>query len=318
MSISSEEARNLQFSGTEHSYDGGEVEKFRQRVVNALASYETVSGGEPADIPTAAPVASPDDLAAAQRVRQQAVHLAERMLRDVMGASGDDAGGLNAWQEAAMLRAVAEEEMAFAREEARRLPAIAQAERDEMRDKYAEERTAVRRELQNELQASRSAAHAEADQIRATASAEAAEILSRAIDRSAARQQEAAEQMHRMERRLGVLQTALADAEGRFRRLAATAANELGTLSAIVDDDITSGERTQPDLRIAEVDLTEGTMQQVGAEQTGEEGTGEKEDADMVPDEGFVKMDPDAGFYQRRLAGLRDRLEKSGHPPGGG
>jgi hypothetical protein len=222
------------------------------------------------------------------------------MLRDVMGASEDDTGSLATWQEAAMLRALAEEEMAFAREEARRLPAMAAAERDLMHAKYEKERTAVRRELQNELQASRAAAMAEAEQIRATASAEAANILSSALEKAAARQNEAAAEMHRRERRMEVLKTGLADAEARFRRLAATAANELGTLSAIADQDISAP--TQPELRIAEVDLTDATL----------------DDVDEAPSDtsGFVKMDPEAGFYQRRLAGLRDRLEKSGHPPG--
>lgn len=302
--ISSEEAKTFQFSGTEHSYDGVEVESFRKRVVETLAAHEAVSGGDVPERPVVAPPSTPGDLAAAQRVRQQAVQLAERMLRDVMGAAGDGPAGLDTWQEAAMLKAIAEEEMAFAREEARRLPAIAEAERDDMRAKYAQERTAVRRELQNELQASRAAASAEADEISKAANAEAAEILHRALERSAERQQEAVSEIHRMESRMGVLRTALADAEARFRRLAATAANELGTLSAIADKDVSVDAPTQPDLKIAEIDLTDRAL---------------AEDDDLAEDpsdgEGFVKMDPEAGFYQRRLAGLRERLEKSGHPP---
>ena len=299
MSILSDDARSHQFSGSEHSYDAVEVEEFRRRVVDALAAHEMVAAAVTTESVDVADADSGDALAAAQRVRQQAVHLAERMLRDVMGASGDDTGGLATWQEAAMLRALAEEEMAFAREEARRLPAMATAERDLMRAKYEKERTAVRRELQNELQASRAAAMAEAEQIRAAASAEAANILSRALEKAAVRQDEAAAEMHRRERRMEVLKTGLADAEARFRRLAATAANELGTLSAIADQDISAP--AEPELRIAEVDLTDATVAE----------------RDEAPSDtpGFVKMDPEAGFYQRRLAGLRDRLEKSGHPP---
>ena len=302
--ISSEEARSYQFSGTEHSYDGAEVERFRQRVIDTLAAHEAMApptfDGKQSQPRTHS---DGDDLAAAQRARQQAVQLAERMLRDVMGASADGSSGLDTWQEAAMLRAVAEEEMAFAREEARRLPAVAAAERDEMRAKYAEERTAVRRELQNELLASRSAAEADAAEIRGAAEAEASEILARAIDQSNATQQEAADQIRRMEGRMGVLKTALADAEGRFRRLAATAANELGTLSAITDLDLVEIAATaEPELQIAEVDLRDSAPE-------------DEAPPEDHPQEGFVKMDPEAGFYQRRLAGLRDRLEKSGHPP---
>ncbi len=306
--ISSKEVSEFQFSGTEHSYDRVEVEKFRQQVIDALVTYEAARDRGEIEPPTTAAPGDPEDLAAAQRVRQQAVHLAERMLRDVMGASGDSGTGLDTWQEAAMLKAVAEEEMAFAREEARRLPAMAAAERDEMRVTYAQERTAVRRELQNELQASRSAARAEADQIRKAATDEAADILNRAIERSAEREQETADHIRRMESRMGVLKTALADAEGRFRRLAATAANELGTLSAIADHDVTAGVPAQPELRIAEIDLTDSAL----AADTELAVDDELKPSDT---EGFVKMDPEAGFYQRRLAGLRERLEKSGHPP---
>ena len=44
--------------------------------------------------------------------------------------------------------------------------------------------------------------------------------------------------------------------------------------------------------------------------------TSEAEAEEEPPeDPGYVKRDPEVGFYQRRLAGLRDRLEKSGHTP---
>ncbi|MGA9598599.1 MAG: hypothetical protein WBV06_20755, partial [Acidimicrobiia bacterium] len=127
MDISSDEARGTQFSGTEHSYDAREVEAFRQRVVNALAAHESTDSAAPVPDPP-----SGDDLMAAQRARHQAVELTERMMRDVFGASGDSVGALSTWQEAAMLRAEAEEEKAFAGEEARRLVAGATAERDEI------------------------------------------------------------------------------------------------------------------------------------------------------------------------------------------
>jgi hypothetical protein len=160
--ISSEEARATQFSGTEHSYDAREVEQFRRRVVAALTAYEAAA-------PAVAPL-SGEDLTAAQRARHQAVELAERMLRDVMGASGDDATALSTWQEAAMLRAEAEEERAFAGEEARRLLASAKAERDEIRSGHEAERKRLRAELQDELQASRAVAETEIGDITSKAS----------------------------------------------------------------------------------------------------------------------------------------------------
>lgn len=299
MGITSEEVKRLQFSGSDYSYDGTEVEAFRRRVTAALEAYEAVSYGI-----GHLPDASGEDLASAQRVRHQAVELAERMLRDVMGSAGDSGDGLAAWQDAAMLRAVAQEEMEFATEEARRLPAIAAAERDEMRVRYAEERKAMRAELHRELQASRDAAMAEAEDIRSLSQDEANEIVNRAVGQADESQRAASEEVNRLQRRITVLHTALADAEGRFRRLAATAANEIGTLAAIADQDVADrdiAEPVRPDLQLASVDLTDE-----GLDRTVDTGDSDKVDP---------AVDPEAGFYQKRLAGLRDRLEKSGHPP---
>ena len=307
MAISSEEARSLQFSGTEYAYEGREVEVFRRRVVEALAAYE--AGRTPA-VPAAdaavstAGAGDEENLASAQRIRHQAVDMAERMLREVMGASGDTGGGLQTWQDAVMLRALAEEEMAFALEEAKRLPAQAAAERDEMRARYERERAEVRSELQKELESSRAAAAAEAASIRNDAAAEAEAVLKAALIRVEESQKEATTEAHRIERRLAVLRTALADAESRFRRLAATAANEVGTLAALADQDV-GKPQPKPDLRVAEVDLTDGALQ----------GVPDPEAATDSTEPGLPRRDPEAGFYQRRLAGLRDRLEKSGHPP---
>lgn len=307
MNISSEEARRLQFSGTEHAYEGREVEEFRRRVIETLAAYESERRATRAATSTDE-ASGEENLASAQRVRQQAVQMAERMLREVMGATGDSSGGLQTWQDAAMLRALAEEEMAFAKEEARRLPAQAAAERDEMLARYERERADVRAELQQELQSSRAAAAAEAAAIRDDAAAEAEAVLKAALIRVEESKQEAAAEALRMERRLAVLQTALADAESRFRRLAATAANEVGTLAALADQDIPEPS-PRPELYLAAVDLTDEGLPQEPQEEPS---------PDREPAEGGLPgRDPEIGFYQRRLAGLRDRLEKSGHPPGG-
>ncbi len=294
MGISSQDAKRIQFSGTEHSYDGIEVEMFRRRVVAALESHESELGSL-----SGSSGAADDDLAAAQRIRHQAVALAERMLRDVMGSSSGDIGGMEDWQDAVMLRAAAAEEMEFAREEARRLPAIAAAERDEIRAKYANERRELRSELHGELQASRDAALAEAEDIKGRAAEEANMIVKRAVERAEESQRAAHDEVQRLTRRIAVLHTALADAEGRFRRLAATAANEIGTLAAIADQDVAESVADRPELRLASVDLTD-------------EGLESTDDTES----GLPEPDPEAGFYQKRLAGLRDRLEKSGHPPG--
>ncbi len=288
MNLSSEDASRIEFAGTNESYDRREVEDFRRRVIAALEQYEA-----------GAATIGEIQLAQAQRVRQQAVHMAEKMLRDVIGSSGDEISGLETWQEAAMLRALAEEEMEYAREESRRLPAMAIAERDEIRTKYAEERRALRVELHDELQVSRAAADDESERIRRAADAEATRILTEAIGRVEQTRNEVHADLQRGERRLALLKTALADAESRFRRLAATAANEAGTLAALADQDIQSEPRQ---LEVAVVDLTDG---------------GQLDDEERLPviEEPVLPRGEEAGFYQRRLAGLRDRLEKSGHPP---
>jgi hypothetical protein len=301
--ITSEQAKTTPFSGTEHSYDAREVEEFRRRVIATLAAYET-----------AAPVTqpdSPDDLNAAQRARHQAVELAERMLRDVMGASGDEVAGLATWQEAAVLRAMAEEEKSFAEEEFRRLVGIAMAEREELRSGHDVERNQLRADLQRELQNSRDVADAEVAELRSTTKQEADEIVRRAVEKANEIQGAATAEVQRLERRLAVLHSAVTAAENRFRRLAATAANEVGTMQAILDEDVAGftpdSQEQRPDLYLASIDLTDDTL----AEDPDESAEEEVE----TPTPGMVPMDPDVGFYQRRLAGLRDRLEKSGYTP---
>jgi hypothetical protein len=302
-----------------------------------FATKGRVSGYDPSvDIPSEQPmhaessatehpldVAVDADFSAAQRARHQAVELAERMLRDVMGASGDPIAGLTVWQEAVMLRAIAEEERAFADEEARRLLATATAKRDELRAGYEIERRQARADLQHEMQASRDAAAAEVADLQSSARAEADEIVRRAVATADEAQRVANAEAQRLERRLAVLHSALADAEGRFRRLAATAANEVGTMQAIIDEDLarfTAAEPAppppppppappRPELYLAAVDLTNEALARDEQDVPAVEGD------TTATEPRTINRDPDVGFYQRRLAGLRDRLEKSGHPP---
>jgi hypothetical protein len=298
--FSSDDARQYQFSGTRHSYAASEVEDFRTQVIDALLQYE-VGVAQPAE---SSDEEQESEFAAAQRVRQQAVQLAERMLREVMGSSGEASDGLQTWQDAAMNRALADEELAFAREESSRLHAIAAAERDELRAAYERERNELRAELHKELQDSRAATDDEADRILAAAQAEAAALLQKALGDVEKSRTDAADQLHRMERRMTVIRSALADAEGRFRRLAATAANEVGTLNAIADQDVVPATAATPELEVTHVDLTDEALQQ-----------SDDDEAISAPADALPGRNADVGFYQRRLAGLRDRLEKSGHPP---
>jgi len=298
VAISSEDAKRFQFSGTEHSYDGAEVEAFRKQVIETLQAHE-------AEL-LVRQLPSDENLAAAQRARHQAVELAERMLRDVMGASGDPQSGLESWQEAAMLQAVAADEMSFATEEARRLTAIAEAESDAIRETFIQERKELRNELQQELQASRDAADEAAEAVKVAAAEEANTMVQQAVAKADEVRRASSDEARRIERRLAVLHTALADAEARFRRLAATAANEVGTLAAIVNADVPvepQAPSTRPELYLASIDLTDPAL------------AGEEAEDEVVDEPDSIATDPEAGFYQKRLAGLRERLEKSGHSP---
>ena len=156
-------------------------------------------------------------------------------------------------------------------------------------------------ELQRELQMSRAAAAAESDDLTREAREEAARIVASATaEANESNRVRAAESLH-LERRLGILHQALADAEARFRRLAATAANDLGSLQVVLNEAET--DLVEPPLpEKTTIDLTESAPQ-VSA------------DSAEMPTGGMVEKSPDVGFYQRRLAGLRDRLEKSGNPP---
>lgn len=290
VSFSSEAARTTQFSGTMHSYDAGEVEQFRARVVAALQEHERsdrlrAAGGEVAE---------------AQRVRRRAVSIIDGMLREVMGTGGDPVTGLTVWQEAVILKAVAAEELEHAREESRLLRAIRQVEMEELRSRHELERTELEARLRQE-----------AEEQRAAAAHEAAAILIEARDQ-AERQRKAAtgeaeratasawKELQRIERRVAVMQQALAGAEARFRRLAASAANEIGTLTA----SMTPPDSTDPvELSVAAVDLTERLPAEAVAADSGD---------DPQP-----VSRGDQSFYERRLAGLRERLERSGHFPEG-
>jgi hypothetical protein len=286
VAITSEEARTVQFAGSADAYDGTEVEEFRRRVVAALAAHEAATPSPAAEGPGRA--GSPD-LAAAQRVRHQAVALAERMMREVLAAAGESAAGVRVWQEAAMLRITAEEELEHAGEEVRRLEAMARVEHD----RIVAEAAASAAHLQT-------AAASEAESRLAAANSEAQSRLAEATREAAASHERAAHEVRRLEGRLEILRATVAEAERRFRSLAAAAANEVGTLATIVDADLPEGDTH------VHLDLTGAGL--------------ESRDPDAAPPAAPSEATPPArnpneSFYQRRLAGLRERLERSGNRP---
>jgi len=221
-------------------------------------------------------------------------------MREVLEASGDPAGGIRTWQEAAMLQLAAEEAMALAREEARRLAAVAQAERDRVRADAVAEAARERAEATRDALAMREAAAAEAETRLAAATTEAQTRLIDATRDATAAKEKAAAEIRRLERRLEVLRATVTESERRFRSLATRAANEVGTLQAIVDADVPEG----PDR--VKVDLTPSGLASLPPESPS---------PPRPPGETPPLRNPDESFYQRRLAGLRERLEKSGNLP---
>lgn len=296
MAITSNEARRIQFAGSADAYSGREVENFRHRVVAALAAYEAAAAAT-SDQGDAAEMS---DVAAAQRIRHHAVALAERMMREVLVASGDPADGVRAWQEAAMLQVVAEEEMEHAREEARRLAQVAHAEHNGILADAAAAAARQRADAEREAETMRQTAAADAESRLAAATAEAQNRLVEAAQEATGAQERAAREIRQLERRLEVLRATAAEAERRFRSLAATAANEVGTLAAIADANAPEGPEQ------VHVDLTPAGLASLP-----------REAPPTPPPAGGTPptRNPDESFYQRRLAGLRERLEKSGNLP---
>ena len=96
------------------------------------------------------------------------------------------------------------------------------------------------------------------------------------------------------------------------------AASLVERLTALADQDVLPSEPAPP-LRVM-VDLTEEEIQAAArlSANTGfraDEDAAETDASTTASDDDPLSRNREEGFYQRRLAGLRDRLEKSGHPP---
>ncbi len=295
MELTAGDARNIRFSGTETSYDGTEVEDFRREVVTALEASERRASEAAAHVARLEAMLedrsaadSTADVDAARRARDQAVQLTSRMMAEVLGGKVPTIEeGMATWQDAVILKAMAEEELAAAREEARRL-----------RETAAAEVTALRAATRAGLD----------DEVRTT--------LDNATHRAATMTAAAEEEVRRLDRRLSQLRTALRDAESRIRSLTGDALTELrmlGDLLALETEALDEIESLNPapgrviDLADPDPVPTPAPTPEPAA---AEEPPGAAASA-------FVRRlrerDETAGqgFYERRLAGLRERLERN-------
>lgn len=293
MELTAGDARNIRFSGTETSYDGTEVEDFRREVVTALETSERRASEAAAHVARLEAMledrSAADgtaDVDAARRARDQAVQLTSRMMAEVLGGKVPTIEeGMATWQNAVTLKAMAEEELAAAREEARRL-----------RETAAAEVTALRAATRAGLD----------DEVRTT--------LENATHRATMMTAAAEEEVRRLDRRLSQLRTALRDAEARIRSLTGDALTELRMLGDLLEletnalDEIES--LNPPRDRV--IDLEEPAS-------VAGPTPGDVPESPAVAAAAFVRRVREKeedetvgrGFYERRLAGLRERLERS-------
>ncbi|MGD2051173.1 MAG: hypothetical protein PVI35_01740 [Acidimicrobiia bacterium] len=303
MDLTAGDARTIRFKGSGGSYDGEEVEEFRRRVIAALEEGERLSSDAAARIASLevalrerADTEGAVNVEAARRARDQAVQLTSRMMAEVLsGKMPSIAEGMEIWQEAVILRAMAEEELAAAREESR-----------SRRQTTAEEMAALRAATRDALDA----------EVEAT--------LDHAIGRAAAVTAAAEEEVRHLDRRLGQLRTALGDAESRIRSLTGDALTELrmlGDLLALETGALEEIESLNP-APDRVIDLSEPAPAPVGTPEsdTAPAAQASADTADTAPG-AFARRIQDRddtagrGFYERRLAGLRERLERhnAGH-----
>jgi cell division septum initiation protein DivIVA len=297
------DARTVRFSGSGGSYDREEVEDFRRRVIAALEEGERLSSdaaariaGLEAALAERADTDGAGNVAAARRARDQAVQLTSRMMAEVLsGKMPSIAEGMEIWQEAVILRAMAEEELAAAREESRGLRQIT-----------AEELTALRAATRAALD----------EEVEAT--------LDHAIGHAAAVTSAAEEEVRHLDRRLTQLRTALSDAESRIRSLTGDALTELRMLGDLLALETGALEEIES-LKLSPdhvIDLAEPAPVPAAATDPGTVLRDEaSEDGAEDGPSAFVRRIQDRddttgqGFYERRLAGLRERLERhnAGH-----
>ena len=350
MDLTSQEVAAIRFTGTRYVYNRREVDAFVRRVATTLRDQERELARIAARM---AALEHALDVAHAARTSRAKASTERRRALDqairVAGAprppgstptawEGLDTGAGDAWRETMDAEFASAAELDMAREEARRMRGCATALAVEIEGAAGAETVALlaaaeaaaeesaTEESATEAAAADEAEGAKADNDLAAAQAAAAEILNAAEQEAVQATEEAAAMLEKAEvaaqmltsaaeqeaealtRRLAQLRTAVRQAEDYYREIAPDAADEAAMAADLIDlelnglDDVAAGED-----RAGHVDLVAPDPGAVEAE-----GAVTMDDTDGEPALVDGPREPD--FYRRRLAGLRERLEKATTP----
>ena len=354
MDLTSQEVAAIRFTGTRYVYNRREVDAFVRRVATTLRDQERelariaarMAALEHAlDVAHAARTSRAKASTERRRALDQAIRVAgaPRPPGSTPTAwEGLDTGAWDAWRETMGAEFASAAELDMAREEARRMRGCATALAVEIEGAAGAETVALlaAAEAAAEAASAESATEgsvaeataadeteaAKADDDLAAAQAAAAEILNQAEQEAVLATEEAAEMLEKAEvaaqmltaaaeqeaealtRRLAQLRTAVRQAEDYYREIAPDAADEAAMAADLIDlelnglDDVAAGED-----RAGHVDVV---VLDPGAVEA--EGAVTMDDADGEPALVDGPREPD--FYRRRLAGLRERLEKATTP----
>ncbi len=313
MDVSAHDVRNARFSGTRHVYDRREVDEFLERLGASLEQYEqelTISRRKLDSLEHALEVAKAQDvrepesepgaieelerkvedlrvdaLAEAARIRREAEEEARRIADEARRLAGSPDAATPAldddeprrWRERLAAEMAADTFVATAREEARRILQITDQQVVEGTAAADRDRAAALDEVQREVTSIRDAAGREANRVVGEARVDGDRIVEEAR-RAATQMTDAAERdVRSLERRVRQIRSSLRDLERRFSTLTANTLAEFSMLGDLIDLDV---REPLPDV------LASDAVEPGETDQT----TGQ-------------------GFYERRLAGLRSRLE---------
>jgi DivIVA domain-containing protein len=313
--LTAAEVRTARFSGTRYVYDRREVDAYLTQVADALDRYEdemaatsrrlssleqalelarerAEAGPAPAgdvaaealaDLERRAEQLRIDALAEAATIRRRAEEEAARVTEQhpvpvaAPSPPPSDEGG--AWRRLLAERDAAAELLAAATEEARRATQIAEATTAEHRSAVESEREASAEALDAEMASRREDALRESAALLEDARRGGERIIEEAR-RSADQLSHAAHrEVRALERRVRQVRSSLRDLEGRFRQLTSSTLAEFSMLGDLIDLDVRSVDEVADDASpsASAADATEGRSER--------------------------------GFYERRLAGLRSRIE---------
>jgi len=329
-------ARNVRFSGTRHVYDRREVDEYLAVLADSLEEDERdlaaaqrrlesleralevahsklasvqlpqtpqPGGAQLADLERRAADLRIDALAEAARIRRHAEEDAadaaatsggERAISPASGSSTYDAlveegmpSEAGKWRKDLELRIAAETVSSAAQENARRMLQTAEQRVALRLEQVDGDRAAALFDLEKELASSRAIARRDSERLVSDAGVESDRILEEAR-REASRVTDAARRrVQSLERRVRQIRSSLRDLEMRFQTLTTNTLAEFSMLGDLIDLD----DRGVDDLV---VDESNGSPPLVGIDEPVTTGR---------------------GFYERRMAGLRSRIEAQEESP---